>query len=214
MSPGVFTWPNFFSVLRVLLLPGVAYGLARDDGTGMAICVTLFVVAAISDFLDGYLARRLNQITRLGIALDPVADKIFAGTTVILLVVYRDLPVWLALVVVGRDLLILGAGAILLRGRPISLPSNVVGKYAFGVIAFLLGSYVIRFPFGITLTTVSTLVMIAWSIASYAGVYRKVRSGVDLAQVRESRSLIIALRAGSLILLAWYVVRLYTDLIQ
>jgi CDP-diacylglycerol--glycerol-3-phosphate 3-phosphatidyltransferase len=195
-------------MLRVLLLPGVAYGLARDDGTGMAICVTLFVVAGISDFLDGYLARRLNQVSPLGIALDPIADKIFAGATVVLLVVYRDLPVWLALVVVGRDLLILGAGAILLRGRKITLPSNLVGKYTFGILAFLLGSYVIRFHFGITLTTIATLIMIAWSLVSYAQVFLAVRSEKEIPEEAPPWQLWL-LRIATGICFVAFVIKLY-----
>lgn len=213
MPSPVITWPNFFSVLRVLLLPGVAIGLARNDHTGMIICASIFALAGISDFLDGFLARRLNQITPLGIALDPIADKLFAGVVVILLILHRDFPLWLGFVIVGRDLLIVGVGALLLRGRKITLPSNLVGKYTFGIIAFLLGSYVIRFPFGISLTTVATLIMIVWSLISYAQVFIAVKGEKELPE-RSPRWQLWVLRVGTGICFVLFVVRLYVDLIQ
>lgn len=208
MSPGVFTWPNFFSVLRVLLLPGVAVGLARNDHTGMIICASIFAIAGISDFLDGFLARRLNQISPLGIALDPIADKIFAGVVVILLILYRDFPLWLAFVIVGRDLLIVGVGALLLWGRKITLPSNLVGKYTFGILAFLLGSYVIRFPFGITLTTYATLLMIAWSLVSYTQVFLAVKEGKEIPG-ESPRWQLWSLRIATGICFVVFVIKLY-----
>lgn len=211
MRPEIVTWANLFSVLRIVVLPGVAYGLSRDDRLGVLLCIILFAFAAITDFLDGYLARRLNQISRLGIALDPIADKIFAGVTIIFLVIYREMPIWLAIVVVGRDLLILSAAALLLRGRQISLPSNLVGKYTFGVIAFLLGSYVIRFPFGITMTTIATLVMIAWSIASYARVFVDIRKGKLAAEQEDRKWLLWTLRVGSAAAIVVYAVAFYFE---
>lgn len=213
MPPRLLTWPNFFSVLRVLLLPGVAIGLARNDHTGIIICASIFALAGISDFLDGFLARRLNQVSPLGIALDPIADKIFAGVVVILLIIHRDFPLWLAFIIVGRDLLIVGAGALLLRGRKITLPSNLVGKYTFGILAFLLGSYVIRFPFGITLTTTATLIMIAWSLISYAQVFIAVKAKKDIPK-ESPRWQLWFLRIGTGICFVVFSIRFYLDLMK
>ena len=64
-----------------------------------------------TDLIDGWIARNFNQASRFGAFLDPVADKIFAGITVVLLIFYRDLPLWLAAVILGRDLIIMLAGA-------------------------------------------------------------------------------------------------------
>ena len=178
----LFLASNLLSLSRILLTPFVAYGLSREDTTGTILTVVLFLIAAVTDFLDGFVARRLNQVTRLGVSLDPIADKIFAATVIILLIVYRDFPIWLAGVIVGRDLLILLAGMILLRGRDVTLPSNITGKYAFGSIALLLGAYVIRFSFGIELFTWVTLILIALSTVNYARVFVKVRAGEPVPQ--------------------------------
>jgi CDP-diacylglycerol--glycerol-3-phosphate 3-phosphatidyltransferase len=210
----LLTIPNLLSLSRVALTPVVAYALSRNDNTGIYLCVAVFVVAAVTDGLDGYLARRLNQVTPVGIALDPIADKVFAGAIGLFLLIYREFPLWLAAIIIGRDLIILAAGSILLRGRTVSLPSNLTGKYAFAAIAVLLGSYIIRFPFGIELLTWITLPLIALSLLNYARVFACIRYGkkppmfADKAVYKWTRGLV------TWSLSAWYLYRLYTDLIS
>lgn len=177
MFKQLFLISNLLSLSRILLTPFVAYALARQDTTGTLLAVVLFIIAAVTDFLDGFTARRLNQVSDLGIALDPIADKIFAATVIVLLIVHRDFPIWLAGVIIGRDLLILLAGMILLRGQRITLPSNLTGKYAFAAIAVLLGAYVINFSFGIELFTWITLILVALSTINYARVFLNVKAG-------------------------------------
>lgn len=169
--------PNLVSLSRILLAPLVGYFLWKNDDRSTLICLSLLVLAGVSDGLDGYLARRLKKVSPLGIVLDPVADKIFAGLLIVFLVLFRGLPVWLASVVVGRDLLILAGGTVLLKKKHLPVPSNLTGKYTFTVIIFLLGSYIIGFPFGITLYTYLTVIMTAASIIIYGRVFRFVRNG-------------------------------------
>ena len=167
----LFRIPNLFSLARIALIPFLGYFLARTDKTSMIISVGLMAVAGITDGLDGYLARRLGQVSRLGIALDPIADKIFAAALIVLLIIFRGMPVWLGAVIVGRDLVILAAGSILLRGRDISLPSNLTGKYAFFAIIMLLLSYTTRFQFGVALLTWITLTLIFASLVNYGRLF-------------------------------------------
>lgn len=168
--------PNLVSLSRICLLPPTAYFLYRSDDLSSLICIGLILIAGLTDGLDGYLARRLGQVSRLGVALDPIADKVFAGGLVILLVLFRDLPVWLAGIILGRDLLILILGSILLRGKDITLPSNLTGKYAFVAIVVLLGSYVIRFNFGIMLFVPLTLILLGASSYGYGRVFISVHN--------------------------------------
>ena len=169
--------PNLVSLSRIAMVPLVGWFLSRDDPTSVIVCALLIILAGISDGLDGYLARRLGKVSRLGIALDPIADKIFAGALVILLVIYRDLPIWLAVAIVGRDLLIVMIGGLMMRGRDINLPSNLTGKYAFASIAMLIGCYVIRFDYGIILYTWTTLILLIASTIGYTRVMVIVRRG-------------------------------------
>jgi len=169
--------PNLLSLSRVGLAPVIGWLLWREGDQASLAAVVLMAVAGITDGLDGYLARRLGQVSRLGIALDPIADKLFAGLLVLFLIFFRDFPIWLAAAIIGRDLAILIAGSILMRGRDLSLPSNLTGKYAFGTMAVLLTSYVMRFPFGIEICTWLTAALLAASTINYARVFAKVKRG-------------------------------------
>jgi CDP-diacylglycerol--glycerol-3-phosphate 3-phosphatidyltransferase len=158
---------NLLSLSRIPLAPLVGYFLWCDNTASTVIAALLLIVAGITDGLDGYLARRRGTVTRLGVALDPIADKFFALFLVISLILFRNFPVWLAIVIVGRDLLILIGGLILSRREKISLPSSLSGKYAFASIVILLGAYVIRFRFSIELMTPVVLVLIGLSLWGY-----------------------------------------------
>lgn len=169
--------PNLVSLLRVALTPVMAYLLWKGDDTSALLCLGLMIVAGISDGLDGYLARRLTQVTQLGLLLDPVADKIMAAGLVLALIWFRAFPLWLALIIVGRDLLILMAGLLLLKGQRLLVPSNLAGKYAFAAITVLISCYVIRFPYGMQMTTYAVAILIALSLVQYARIFALVKSG-------------------------------------
>jgi cardiolipin synthase len=175
--PSILQLPNLLSLSRVALAPIVGYLLYVDTPETTAWCVILFVVAGLTDWLDGLVARMFGQVSRLGIALDPIADKIFVGIVIICLVLFRALPIWLAMIIVGRDLLILIAGGILLGGQNVVVPSNHWGKYAFASIAVLLASYTIRFPFGMWLMTIIALILIVASLVSYTRVFLLIKQG-------------------------------------
>jgi len=169
--PEIFSAPNLISLTRVTMLPVMWYYLSQEGRTAVVFCAAIMAWAGISDALDGYLARRLNQVGKLGILLDPLCDKIFAVALVLMLIPYRDFPIWLAIVILGRDLLILLGGLYLNRKKPVSLPSNLVGKYAFAVMAMLLTSYVIEYPLGVWLFAPLTLAFIAASLVWFVGLW-------------------------------------------
>lgn len=118
----ILTVPNALSLLRLAMVPVVVLLLfIRAD----AAAVTLFVLAAMTDFLDGVLARRSHP-TLVGKILDPVADRLMLSSAAVVLAVRGILPFWAVGILVGRDLLALLGG--LLFGRKISV--NWVGKAA------------------------------------------------------------------------------------
>ena len=100
--------PNIISIGRILLTIPVVMLMSREH---FAIALVLFAVAGASDGLDGYLAKRNGWESRLGSILDPIADKLLLVSSFLVLTVLGYLPVWLLLVVFGRDIIILG-GAI------------------------------------------------------------------------------------------------------
>src|SRR5918994_3339100 len=122
----IFTVPNALSLARLFMVPGVvALLLARADGLAAA----LFVLAAVTDFLDGRLAR-LAGPTRLGRILDPVADRLMLSSVAVVLAVRGLLPAWAVAILVGRDLLTLVG--IFVVGSKVRV--NRIGKAATAVL--------------------------------------------------------------------------------
>jgi phosphatidylglycerophosphate synthase len=139
----------------------------------------------------------MRQVTPLGVALDPIADKAFATILVVGLIFFRDFPIWLAGSVVVRDLLILWGGVSLLRRKPdLVLPSNLTGKWAFASLVVLLGAYIIKFNFSIILMTPIATVLLIASLVNYARVFVTFARGEEIAPFHDKtayRALRIAL---------------------
>lgn len=126
--------PNVLSCLRVLLTPLVMLAIVRDAHAWAGIALG---AALATDFLDGWWARYRNAATPLGRILDPLADKILAAGVLAALVAVDRVPLEFAIVVVLRDVLLLGFGWLRMRaGHPVP-PAGPLGKVAFA----LLGGY-------------------------------------------------------------------------
>ncbi len=108
----VFNLPNAITLLRLIAVPGVAWLILQQRWE--AAC-WLFLAAAVSDGIDGALARRLNQMTQLGAALDTVADKALGMVTLVLLTQAGAIPLWVTLAILLRDSIIV-LGALSYRG--------------------------------------------------------------------------------------------------
>lgn len=87
----------------------------------------LFAVASLTDFLDGYLARKSQQVTKMGILLDPIADKLLVISALIVLVDMATIPAWIAIVIIAREFLVTGLRVVALS-RDIVIPAEMGGK--------------------------------------------------------------------------------------
>jgi cardiolipin synthase len=124
----VLTVPNLLSFVRILLIPLFVVLLLRDD-TRLAGFLLLGAVVA-TDWVDGVIARRTGQITELGKLLDPLADRFAMAAALITFVVIDVFPLWGALLILGRDAVVLAAAGILaLSGGP-RIEVRAMGKYA------------------------------------------------------------------------------------
>lgn len=160
--------PNLLSLLRIALTPVIVIVLLSDMEHRLLVAVGVLVVSAMTDFLDGVLARRLNQVSALGLLLDPVADKILTIALTVTLTLAGGFPLWVAALVIGRDIAIVGAG-VAIRRRARSVPaSDLVGKYYFGSVAAMLMSYMLEFKFGEMLFLWTTLVFLGLSSVGYS----------------------------------------------
>ena len=123
--------PNILSILRLCMVPlfVVVYFSGLKDAHFLALLV--YALATLTDFLDGYLARKLNCITNMGKVLDPLGDKMLTAAVLVCLLIDGILPGWLVLIVLVKEAL-MGVGGLLIhrRARVEIPPSNYIGKTA------------------------------------------------------------------------------------
>jgi CDP-diacylglycerol---glycerol-3-phosphate 3-phosphatidyltransferase len=100
--------PNTITFSRLLGIPFLLYGLQNPTPQARWICLAIFVICASTDWLDGYLARKLNQITDLGKFLDPLVDKLLVLAPLLSLIELRQIPAWGVFLILGRELAIAG----------------------------------------------------------------------------------------------------------
>ena len=131
---------NALSLLRIALAPVVVFSLRGDGAQAGAATLLVLGLAGATDLLDGIVARRLRQTSRLGRILDPLADKIFIASACAALAVWQAFPAWLLLLQVGRDAAILAAGALLLRRRQV-MGASAAGKAATWAMSLTILAY-------------------------------------------------------------------------
>ena len=124
----VLTIPNIISIIRLAGVPLFLWLILVPEADGWALVVLM--LSGISDYADGYLARRLNQISKLGAILDPVADRLYILSTVIGLAVRDVIPWWLAILLPARDLFLWGLVPFLRTRGYSALPVHFLGKAA------------------------------------------------------------------------------------
>lgn len=146
MQGKLWTISNLLSISRIVLMVPVAYFLTTPMLFHREIALLIILVAVTTDALDGYVARKLNEISDFGKIIDPLADKIGIGIVVVMLTIYGDIPLWFSLVVLGRDITIFAAGLYIKSKTGIILPSLVSGKIAVSILALTLVFPVLRYP--------------------------------------------------------------------
>jgi cardiolipin synthase len=197
VESGQLTWsqqlrmvPNLLSVLRLLLVPVFLMLILNEKHL---IALLVLAIASFTDYLDGVFARKFDQVTRLGQLLDPAADRLYIFSTLIALTVTNHIPVWLAILVVGRDLMLAIVYPILATHGYGPLPVHYLGKA---------GTFALLYAFPLLLladvwTQASPVVLpIAWAFALWGvGLYwwagfvyvRQVRDVVSKSRVETVR---------------------------
>ena len=119
--------PNTLTTLRIFLVPVLVTVLLTRERAGLYIGTAIFAVAVLTDYLDGFLARRRNQVTRLGILLDPIADKLLIMSALIALVELKAAEAWMVLIIIGREIIVTGLrNTAAMRG--VMMPASTLGK--------------------------------------------------------------------------------------
>ena len=153
--------PNIITVARTLLVPIVFWLVIAGHDIA---AFTLFVIAGISDALDGYLARRLDLRTELGAHLDPLADKLLIVSIFIALGMRGDVPSWLVITVVARDILILiGIMLASMLGKPVTIAPLQISKMTTVAQISLAALVLANAAFSLGLA--SGLIVVVWGTA-------------------------------------------------
>lgn len=178
VSNRIFTIPNLLSFIRLLTIP--VFFVLLLNGFNLA-ATLLFAIAASTDWIDGQVARRTNTVTRLGQILDPAVDRLLMISGVVGLFVVGRLPLWIILLVIGRDLLLLVGGAWLLKKHHIRVSVIYPGKFATTFLYVGFAGLLLNWPLltGFGLTDVSWLPLLNYDLASWGYIF--IYAGLILA---------------------------------
>lgn len=124
----IATIPNLLSVLRLLGVPLFLWLVLVREADGWAVVV--LALSGFTDYLDGQLARRWNQMSRIGELLDPLADRLYIFATIIALTLREFIPLWFAALLIGRDVFMVALVPALRRRGLSTLPVHFLGKAA------------------------------------------------------------------------------------
>lgn len=182
VSDRVWTVPNALSALRLLGVPLFLYWVLVTEQDGRAIL--LLMAAGFSDYLDGKIARRYHQFSRLGQLLDPAADRLYIAATLIALVVRDGLPLWWALVLVGRDVALIPTLPLLKRHGYGPLPVHFLGKAATFNLLYAFPMLLAALPSedGLLATVFRPL---GWAFAAWGSVLYLLAGVLYVVQVRQ-----------------------------
>ncbi len=138
MKSKLINLPNSLTIFRIFLVPilvvvlltrfrGYQYLNWVEDWKEV-LAVSIFLVAALTDYLDGFIARRRNQVTKLGVLLDPIADKLLVSAAFISLVELGLAPAWMVVIIIGREFAVSGLRSVA-SSFGVTIPASIWGKY-------------------------------------------------------------------------------------
>lgn len=137
-SNQVMNLPNILTMMRIAAIPLLAALLMSPSRSAGFWAAALFAVASITDWLDGYLARRLGIVTIFGKFLDPIADKLIVMAVLIMILPFNRVPAWMVLVILGREIIITGLRGIA-STEGIVIQASELGKFKtiFQIVALI-----------------------------------------------------------------------------
>ncbi len=163
--------PNTITLLRIGVVPFLFILLSEPGPFWSLIIATLFVIASITDFFDGYFARKYQMITTMGKFLDPIADKIIVNTAMILLIPIGRIPAWIVAITIIRDLIVDVIRSIA-SSEGIYIQASILGKQKTVTQIIAVTALIIHYSiFGINAHIVGTVVLyIALLLTIYSGI--------------------------------------------
>ncbi len=127
LSTEIWNLPNSLTLLRIFLVPFLVVVLLTKFAGKEYVGLGIFLMAAVTDLLDGYFARKFHKVTRLGMLLDPIADKLLVSAAFISLVEIRLAPAWMVVVIIGREFAVSGLRSIAAQ-QGVTIAASPLGK--------------------------------------------------------------------------------------
>ncbi|OPY06606.1 MAG: CDP-diacylglycerol--glycerol-3-phosphate 3-phosphatidyltransferase [Syntrophaceae bacterium PtaB.Bin038] len=166
----ILNLPNAITLLRIGILP-VLFLILLEPGEAMSLAIAiLFILAALTDLLDGYVARRYNIVTRIGKLLDPIADKIIMSAALVLLIPVGRAPAWVVALMVMRDFAVDGLRSMAAAEGHV-IEASRLGKYKTVCQIIAVSALIIHYPiFGIDALSIGTAFLyVALALSLWSG---------------------------------------------
>ncbi|MFC1880921.1 CDP-diacylglycerol--glycerol-3-phosphate 3-phosphatidyltransferase [Thermodesulfobacteriota bacterium] len=175
----ILSHPNTLTLFRIAAVPIIVILMLYPNRISTWIAAILFSLAAITDYFDGYIARKFGLVSNLGKVMDPVADKLLVSSAFIMLTALGWVPAWMVCIIIGREIAVTGLRNIIAeKGEDVSASS--LGKYKTGFQIAAIIPLLIHYPFfGLDVQAVGrfflwgALVFTLWSGADYFIKFRK-----------------------------------------
>jgi len=168
----VFNLPNTISLIRMGVIPILFFLLLSPRPLMSLVIAVLFIAAALTDLLDGYIARRYHIVTTMGKFLDPIADKLIVNTAMIMLIPIGRIPTWIAAMIIIRDFIVDGIRNIA-SSEGLIIDASPLGKRKTLCQIFAVSALMIHYPFfGVDAHAVGMVIL-------YIALVLTVLSGVD-----------------------------------
>lgn len=192
--------PNSLTIGRIFLVPLlVVVMLTKFEGRLVLgwpvelVAAAIFGIASLTDWLDGYLARRRQQVTRLGQVLDPIADKLLISATLVSLVQLELAPAWMVAIIIGREFAVTGLRNIA-YSRGVAMPASGLGKLKMAaqvtaILLLLLGwERIPQLLLAGQATLWFVLVIALWSAVDYYRQFTRALAESNIAEISEARA--------------------------
>lgn len=178
--------PNFLTLLRIGAVPVVVVALLGETPNGDMLAAIVFALAALTDGLDGYIARSRNSITTFGKLMDPLADKLLITAALISLVSLDRLPAWVAMVIIAREFMITGIRSIAAE-RGLVIAASWMGKVKTVLQIAAVFALIIVYPAPLWVDLLVYLAVLATVVSGADYVFGLRRRLAEQTEIMESR---------------------------
>lgn len=167
--------PNIVSATRILLVLPMIYTMRDFNFTNKIILIGVFIIAILTDYLDGLIARKYEKITKFGELWDSICDKIFGVAFIILSIIYLGLPLWILIAIVAREVLLVTGNIIISKGFPLTIiPSIIIGKVYANLLAYSFIVFILEFELLFSILIIISVVIGYISLPFYyINIYRE-----------------------------------------